>query len=56
MTGVNKAFVPTRRSPSPCGLPADVAERVVVMDRFWLPDAAQSLFARAQAVLSIGEP
>jgi hypothetical protein len=35
------------------GLPADVAGRVVVMDRFWLPDAAQSLFARAQAVVSI---
>jgi hypothetical protein len=35
------------------GLPADVASRVVVMDRFWLPDAAQSLFARAQAVVSI---
>jgi hypothetical protein len=35
------------------GLPADVAGRVAVMDRFWLPDAAQSLFARAQAVVSI---
>lgn len=35
------------------GLPADVARQVVVMDRFWLPDAAQSVFARAQAVLSI---
>jgi hypothetical protein len=35
------------------GLPADVAGAVVVMDRFWLPDAAQSLFARAQAVVSL---
>lgn len=35
------------------GLPADVAGHVVVMDRFWLPDAAQSLFARAQAVVSL---
>ena len=35
------------------GLPADVLGHVVVMDRFWLPDAAQSLFARAQAVVSI---
>ena len=35
------------------GLPADVAGQVVVMDRFWLPDAAQSLFARAQAVVSL---
>jgi hypothetical protein len=34
-------------------LPADVTGRVVVMDRFWLPDAAQSLFARAQVVVSI---
>lgn len=34
-------------------LPADVLRHVVVMDRFWLPDAAQSLFARAQAVVSI---
>jgi hypothetical protein len=35
------------------GLAADVVDNVVVMDRFWLPDAAQSLFARAQAVVSI---
>jgi hypothetical protein len=35
------------------GLPADVTGHVVVMDRYWLPDAAQSLFARAQAVVSI---
>jgi hypothetical protein len=35
------------------GLPADVRNRVVTMDRFWLPDAAQSLFARAQAVVSL---
>jgi hypothetical protein len=35
------------------GLPADVKGRVVVMDQFWLPDAAQSLFARAQAVVSL---
>ena len=35
------------------GLPADVAGQVAVMERFWLPDAAQSLFARAQAVVSI---
>ncbi len=35
------------------GLPADVRGHVVVMDRFWLPDAAQSLFARAQAVVSL---
>ena len=35
------------------GLPADVRDRVVAMDRFWLPDAAQSLFARAQAVVSL---
>jgi hypothetical protein len=35
------------------GLPADVTGHVVVTDRFWLPDAAQSLFARAQAVVSI---
>ena len=35
------------------GLPADVARQVVVMDRYWLPDAAQSVFARAQAVVSI---
>jgi hypothetical protein len=35
------------------GLPADVARHVVVADRFWLPDAAQSLFARSQAVVSI---
>jgi hypothetical protein len=35
------------------GLPADVAGHVVVMDRFWLPDAAQSLFVRAQAVVSL---
>ena len=35
------------------GLPADVIPRVVVMDRYWLPDAAQSLFARAQAVVSL---
>ena len=35
------------------GLPADVTGQVVVMDRYWLPDAAQSLFARAQAVVSI---
>jgi hypothetical protein len=35
------------------GLPAEVTGRVVVMDRYWLPDAAQSLFARAQAVVSI---
>lgn len=35
------------------GLAADVTDQVVVMDRFWLPDAAQSLFARAQAVVSI---
>jgi hypothetical protein len=35
------------------GLPPDVTDRVVVMDRYWLPDAAQSLFVRAQAVVSI---
>jgi hypothetical protein len=35
------------------GLPSDVTGQVVVMDRYWLPDAAQSLFARAQAVVSI---
>lgn len=35
------------------GLPADVTGRVVAMDRFWLPDAAQSLFSRAQAVVSL---
>jgi hypothetical protein len=35
------------------GLPADVTGHVVVMDRYWLPDEAQSLFARAQAVVSI---
>jgi hypothetical protein len=35
------------------GLPADVIGRVVMMDRFWLPDAAQSLFARAQAIVSL---
>jgi hypothetical protein len=35
------------------GLPDDVARQVVAMDRYWLPDAAQSLFARAQAVVSI---
>ena len=35
------------------GLPADVTGHVVVMDRYWLPDAAQSLFARAQAVVSL---
>jgi hypothetical protein len=35
------------------GLPADVTSQVVVMDRYWLPDEAQSLFARAQAVVSI---
>jgi hypothetical protein len=35
------------------GLPADVTSHVVVMDRYWLPDAAQSLFARAQALVSI---
>jgi hypothetical protein len=35
------------------GLPADVIGRVVVMDRFWLPDVAQSLFARAQAIVSL---
>jgi hypothetical protein len=38
------------------GLPADVIGRVVIMDRFWLPDAAQSLFARAQAVVSLENP
>jgi hypothetical protein len=35
------------------GLPADVTGHVVAMDRYWLPDAAQSLFARAPAVVSI---
>jgi hypothetical protein len=35
------------------GLPADVTGHVVASDRFWLPDAAQSLFARAQAVISL---
>jgi hypothetical protein len=35
------------------GLPADVTAHVVVMDKYWLPDAAQSLFARAQAVVSL---
>jgi hypothetical protein len=35
------------------GLPAAVKDHVVVMDRYWLPDAAQSLFARAQAVVSV---
>ncbi|MEO7273239.1 MAG: hypothetical protein ABIX28_15580 [Vicinamibacterales bacterium] len=35
------------------GLPADVTGHVVVKDRFWLPDEAQSLFARAQAVVSL---
>ncbi|MGN6827037.1 polysaccharide pyruvyl transferase family protein [Paucibacter sp. M5-1] len=35
------------------GLPEDVAARVVVRDSYWLPDEAASLFAQAQAVLSI---
>jgi hypothetical protein len=35
------------------GLPSDVSSQVAVMERFWLPDAAQSLFARAQAVVSV---
>jgi len=35
------------------GLPDDVAAKVVVRDNYWLPDEAASLFAHAQAVLSI---
>lgn len=35
------------------GLPADVAGRVAVMEGYWMPDAAQSVYARAQAVVSI---
>lgn len=33
-------------------LPADVAERVVRMERFWLPDEAAAVYARSCAVLS----
>ncbi|TRW17320.1 polysaccharide pyruvyl transferase family protein [Glacieibacterium frigidum] len=35
------------------GLPPDVAAKVVTMDRYWLPDMAASLFARATVVVSI---
>jgi Polysaccharide pyruvyl transferase len=35
------------------GLPPDVADRVVVRENYWLPDEAASLFAQAQAVISI---
>lgn len=35
------------------GLPEDVAAKVVVRDNYWLPDEAASLFAHAQAVVSI---
>ena len=35
------------------GLPPDIADAVAVMDRYWLPDAAASLFARATLVVSM---
>ncbi len=35
------------------GLPADVADKVAAMNRYWLPDAAASLFARATLVVSV---
>ncbi|QBE61911.1 polysaccharide pyruvyl transferase family protein [Pseudoduganella lutea] len=35
------------------GLPADVAAKVVTRRDYWLPDEAQSVFAHAQAVVSM---
>jgi len=35
------------------GLPDDVAAKVVVRDGYWLPDEAASVFAHAQAVISL---
>jgi len=35
------------------GLPTDVAAKTVVMNRYWLPDEAASLFAKATVVVSI---
>lgn len=35
------------------GLPDDVAQNVVVRENYWLPDEAASVFAHAQAVVSI---
>jgi polysaccharide pyruvyl transferase WcaK-like protein len=34
-------------------LPADVKSRVVWRDTYWLPDEAASIYARAQAVISM---
>lgn len=35
------------------GLPADVSAKVVTRTNYWLPDEAASVFARAQAVVSV---
>jgi hypothetical protein len=34
-------------------LPAEIRSQVVWLDRFWLPDEAASVYARAQAVVSV---